>query len=97
MQGDHMKDTLQQLQDAVFLTKANIVQHNENTLRRMHDTTYNHQESSKSFLSDFHLREPEETSSQKLNSLLPLGYERKDIEMPMPPLLIASLPDHSIR
>ncbi|ONK58344.1 uncharacterized protein A4U43_C09F11240 [Asparagus officinalis] len=97
MQGDHVKDTLQQLQDAVYLTKDNIVQYNEDMLRRMHDPTYNHQESFKPFLSDYHVREPEEDIAQKMDALLPLGSKRKNVEIPMPPLLLAPIQKHGIR
>ncbi|XP_020246691.1 chloroplast sensor kinase, chloroplastic-like isoform X2 [Asparagus officinalis] len=96
MQGDHVKDTLQQLQDAVYLTKDNIVQYNEDMLRRMHDPTYNHQESFKPFLSDYHVREPEEDIAQKMDALLPLGSKRKNVEIPMPPLLLAPIQKHGI-
>ena len=78
-------------------TQANIVQYNEDTLRRVHDSTNNHQESLKSFQSDHHLREPEESVTQKMDSLLPLGSEKKDVEIPMPPLLLAPLQKHNIR
>lgn len=71
--------------------------YNEDTLRRQHGSTYNHQEPLKSFPSDYHLRELEENSAQKIDSLLPLGSERKDREIPMPPLLLAPIQEHNIR
>ncbi|KAK3139688.1 hypothetical protein QOZ80_5AG0387930 [Eleusine coracana subsp. coracana] len=35
VQGDQLKDALQQIQDAVYLTKANIVRTNEETLKKI--------------------------------------------------------------
>lgn len=97
LHGDHMTDTLQQLQDAVYLTKANIVHHNENTLRRMHDSTYNHQELSGSLVPNVQFKDSNENRPYKKDSLLPLISERNDIEMPMPPLLLAPLQKHNVR
>nr|XP_010912958.3 chloroplast sensor kinase, chloroplastic isoform X1 [Elaeis guineensis] len=96
IQGDHMKDALQQLQDAVYLTKANIVQYNEKTLKKMHDSPSSHPESSRSLLSNYDSRESGNCSTQNVDSLLPPGSE-KDIEMPMPPLWLAPLQQHNIR
>ncbi|KAI3461637.1 hypothetical protein Pfo_018300 [Paulownia fortunei] len=39
VQGDHMRDTLQQLQDAVYLTKANIMRYNNETLKKMQQSS----------------------------------------------------------
>lgn len=40
LQGDRMRDALQQLQDAVYLTKANIVRFNEESLKKMDGSSY---------------------------------------------------------
>ncbi|KAJ6802407.1 putative chloroplast sensor kinase, chloroplastic isoform X1 [Iris pallida] len=97
VQGDHMKDVLQQLQDAVYLTKANIVQYNEDTLRRMHDSVNNNSESLRSLPFDYATTERENYNARTKDSLPPLGSERKDMEMPMPPLLLAPVQQHDIR
>lgn len=47
VQGDHMRDTLQQLQDAVYVTKANIMQYNDESLRKIHQS-YAHPKSRQS-------------------------------------------------
>ncbi|KAL0357858.1 UNVERIFIED_CONTAM: Chloroplast sensor kinase, chloroplastic [Sesamum calycinum] len=39
VQGDHMRDTLQQLQDAVYLTKANIMRYNNETVKKMRQSS----------------------------------------------------------
>lgn len=96
IQGDHMTDALQQLQDAVYLTKANIVQYNEKTLTKMHDSTYSHPESSRSLLSNYDVQETGNSHTKKVDSLLPTGSEKKDFEMPMPPIWLAPL-QHNIR
>ncbi|CAA6659556.1 unnamed protein product [Spirodela intermedia] len=88
VQGDHMKDTLQQLQDAVYLTKANIVRYNEETLKKVHDSAYEHPELAGSLLPDYSLREMKEIT-QKMDSKLALSYGAKDVEVPMPPLALA--------
>ncbi|KAG1331397.1 Chloroplast sensor kinase, chloroplastic [Cocos nucifera] len=96
IQGDHMKDALQQLQDAVYLTKANIVQYNEKTLKKMHDSTYSHPESSRSLLSNCDSQDSGNCNTQNVDSLLPPDSE-KDIEMPMPPLWLAPPQQYNIR
>lgn len=97
VQGDHMKDTLQQLQDAVNLTKANIVQYNQDMLKKMHDSANNGSEALGSLQSDFHTTVPEDYNVAKKDSLLPPGSVRSDMEMPMRPPLLAPLQQHDIR
>lgn len=97
VQGDRMRDTLQQLQDAVYLTKANIMRFNEDYLRKMEDTNYTHTEIrrlqlSNSDLSDTTARKIIESDRPNLPSMA-----EKDLEMPMPPLALAPLQQHSIR
>ncbi|KAL4281401.1 hypothetical protein GQ457_03G008460 [Hibiscus cannabinus] len=52
VQGDRIKGTLQELQDAVHLTKANIMHYNEESLRKMRNSTHSRPESLRSQLSD---------------------------------------------
>lgn len=86
VQGDRMRETLQQLQDAVYLTKANIVRYNEETLNKMDSPSYVHPESLRSQLSTSISMEPDGLSSTS-----------SDLEMPMPPLALAPLRQQDIR
>lgn len=92
VQGERVRDTLQQLQDAVYLTKANIMRYNKETLKKIP-----HPESVRSQLSN---KIPDEDCSSGLqksreqHSSLPAV---KDLEMPMPPLALAPLQGHVIR
>ncbi|ONI30353.1 hypothetical protein PRUPE_1G246300 [Prunus persica] len=91
VQGDHMKDTLQQLQDAVYLTKASIMRYGE------HDSTYSYPDSGKPQLLN---NLPKDSSSIKMQvsgEQLSLNAGAKDMEMPMPPLALAPLQQHGIR
>ncbi|OMO60250.1 hypothetical protein CCACVL1_24292 [Corchorus capsularis] len=93
VQGERMRDTLQELQDAVYLTKANIVRHNEETLKKMHNSSHSRPESLRSQLSD-------DFSSNRLENsgvLLSLSTTDKDLELPMPPLTLAPVHKHEIR
>ncbi|XP_021901316.1 chloroplast sensor kinase, chloroplastic isoform X2 [Carica papaya] len=94
VQGDQIKGTLEELQDAVHLTKANILRYNEETLKKMHDA---HHESMRSHLSDTFSRENSSNNLQKFAERLSLGAGEKDLEMPMPPLTLAPLHNHAIR
>ncbi|XP_055810385.1 chloroplast sensor kinase, chloroplastic [Solanum dulcamara] len=85
-QGDCLSDTLKGLQDAVSLTKANIMRYSEETLKRMPKSTHPDHESVRSQLSD--------NFSQKLESF---SSKSKDLEMPMPPLALAPLRQEGIR
>ncbi|XP_052205059.1 chloroplast sensor kinase, chloroplastic isoform X2 [Diospyros lotus] len=89
VQGDCMRDTLQQLQDAVYLTKANIVQYNEDTLQKMQHSSYAHPGSTRSQLSTS-ITGQEDGSSSCTSTL-------KDLEIPMPPLALAPLQQQGIR
>ncbi|KAL5718066.1 quinolinate synthase [Ranunculus cassubicifolius] len=93
VQGEQMRDTLQQLQDAVYLTKANIVQYNDDPVKRIkHSKTY--------------VQPPEPGSSHLLDNL-PSGIHAdktkqlsaigRDLELPMPPLALAPLRQNNIR
>ncbi|XP_060214034.1 chloroplast sensor kinase, chloroplastic [Lycium barbarum] len=85
-QGDCLSDTLKGLQDAVSLTKANIMHYSEETLKRMPKSTHPGHESVRSQLSN--------NLSEKLESL---SSKSKDLEMPMPPLALAPLRQEGIR
>ncbi|KAJ0989467.1 hypothetical protein J5N97_007823 [Dioscorea zingiberensis] len=95
MQGDNMNDALQQLQDVVFLTKANVLWHNEETSRRMHDSVDIASESTRSLLSNKESREIQDYRSRKIDPSIPF-VSGKDIELPMPPLLLAPLQLHNV-
>ncbi|KAF8390508.1 hypothetical protein HHK36_025035 [Tetracentron sinense] len=97
VQGDRMSGTLHQLQDAVYFTKANIVRYNEETLKKMHSSTYVHPESVRSQLSNNFSRETYGDGIQKSGAPLSPSSASKDLEMPMPPLALAALQEHSIR
>ncbi|KAM0940316.1 putative histidine kinase/HSP90-like ATPase superfamily [Dioscorea sansibarensis] len=90
LQGDNMNGALQQLQDAVFLTKANVLWQNEETLRRIHDSVDVVAEPPKPLLSDERSRETQDYGHQNIDPLPSFG-SGKTIEMPMPPLLLAPL------
>ncbi|CAN4124005.1 unnamed protein product [Withania somnifera] len=85
-QGDCLSDTLKGLQDAVSLTKANIMRYSEETLKRMPKSTHPGHDSVRSQLSD--------NLSEKLDSL---SSTSKDLEIPMPPLALAPLRQEGIR
>ncbi|KAK9707453.1 hypothetical protein RND81_07G198400 [Saponaria officinalis] len=97
VQSDRMRDTLQQLQDAVYMTKANIMRFNEESLKKMGGTSYTQPE-----LRIYKLPNDSsnETSSDKIEELgrkTSSSLAIKDLEMPMPPLALAPLQLHSIR
>lgn len=83
-QGDHMKDALQQIQDAVYLTKANIVRSNEETLKTIQRSPHPSRT-----LSDY--KSVPGNDSQKLDPVLALSSDGYDMVMPMPPLWLAPL------
>ncbi|KAL6623096.1 hypothetical protein ACP70R_032975 [Stipagrostis hirtigluma subsp. patula] len=87
IQGDHLKDALQQIQDAVYLTKANIVRSHEETLKKFQGLP----DSSKSFGS------VAESNSQSVDPVLALNSDEEDMAIPMPPLLLAPLQHQDAR
>ncbi|KAL5759951.1 hypothetical protein ACOSQ2_018789 [Xanthoceras sorbifolium] len=97
VQGDRIRDTLQELQDAVFLTKANIVHYNEESLKKMHDSSYPQPESIRSQLSDKITRNSFSNKLPSSDEPLSLSTAAKDLEMPMPPLVLAPLKQNGIR
>ncbi|KAL6854378.1 hypothetical protein ACP4OV_019281 [Aristida adscensionis] len=87
IQGDHLKDALQQIQDAVYLTKANIVRSHEETLKKIQGSP----DSSKSFGA------VPGNNYQSVDPVLALTSNEEDMVMPMPPLLLAPLLHHDAR
>ncbi|CAN8243841.1 unnamed protein product [Cochlearia groenlandica] len=86
VQGEQIKDTLQELQDAVHMTKANIVRHNEGALKKINRTP---DETKRS-------KDPID-GSQISSTRLSLSSGSDDSEMPMPPLALTPLQTNSIR
>lgn len=97
LQGDRIKDALQQLQDAVYLTKVNIVRYNEETLKKMNGSTYDHPRSVDSQLLDKIPTDTPDNSGRQMDSILSLGSGTKDVQIPMPPLTLAALQKLNIR
>ncbi|PIN22935.1 hypothetical protein CDL12_04344 [Handroanthus impetiginosus] len=87
VQGDHMIDTLQQLQDAVYLTKANILRYNNETLKKMQQSSEAQPETSSQLPSGI----------QKSSGQLSISSTSKDSEFPMPPLALAPSHQQGIR
>ncbi|KAJ8758926.1 hypothetical protein K2173_002705 [Erythroxylum novogranatense] len=88
VQGDRISNTLQELQDA-----ANIVHYNEETLKRIPDSSYEHHDSMRSQLSDSSARSNDD---EMRSDPISLNARAKDLEMPMPPLALAPL-QHGVR
>ncbi|KAL8535257.1 hypothetical protein ACS0TY_011035 [Phlomoides rotata] len=79
-QGDYISDTLHQLQDAVYLTKANIIHYNKETLMKQQS-------------SDAHPETSSQLSKTQASGVqLSLSTTLKDSEFPMLPLALA--PSH---
>uniref|UniRef100_A0A2P2IS18 Uncharacterized protein MANES_13G022900 n=1 Tax=Rhizophora mucronata TaxID=61149 RepID=A0A2P2IS18_RHIMU len=95
VQGDCMSNTLQELQDAVYLTKANIVHYNEEMLKKIHNSAHAHHGAVRSQLSDNSSRSHGH-KMQNTGDPLSLNGRGKDLEMPMPPLALVPL-QHGIR
>ncbi|KAI3467602.1 hypothetical protein Pfo_024265 [Paulownia fortunei] len=96
VQGDHMRDTLQQLQDAVYLTKANIMRYNNETLKKMQQSSNAQPEMSPQLSSNVSM----ETSISKMaesSGQLSISSTSKDSEFPMPPLALAPSHQQGIR
>uniref|UniRef100_A0A0D9XYQ1 Histidine kinase/HSP90-like ATPase domain-containing protein n=1 Tax=Leersia perrieri TaxID=77586 RepID=A0A0D9XYQ1_9ORYZ len=89
IQGDHLKDALQQIQDAVYLTKVNIVRYNEETLKKIQGLA-----SSRTLP---HYRSDPKNSSQKVDLLSSHNSDNGDMVIPMPPLWLAPLQHQDAR
>ncbi|XP_014509768.1 chloroplast sensor kinase, chloroplastic [Vigna radiata var. radiata] len=97
VQGNRLRDVLQQLQDAVYLTKNNIVRYNEEAIKKMNGSAHILAESARSQLLDS--SPGDDLSSNKMKNSsesLSLTAAVHDIEMPLPPLALAPL-QHGIR
>lgn len=97
VQGDRIRDALQQLQDAVYLTKANIMRYNEETLEKKHKSAYSHPESVRSQLSNSFSKASSSNKIQSSGEPLSLVSLASDLEMPMPPHALAPVQHHNIR
>ncbi|RDX86296.1 Chloroplast sensor kinase, chloroplastic [Mucuna pruriens] len=96
VQGDRLRDVLQQLQDAVYLTKTNIVRYNEEAIKKMNGSTHILAESARSQLLDSSPGDGSANNMKKSSESLSLSAAVQDIEMPLPPLALAPL-QHGIR
>ncbi|XP_027363967.1 chloroplast sensor kinase, chloroplastic isoform X2 [Abrus precatorius] len=96
VQGDRLKDVLQQLQDAVYLTKANIVRYNEEAIKKMNGSTHILAESARSQLLDSFPGDGSANQMNKSSESLCLSAAVKDMEMPLPPSALSPL-QHGIR
>ncbi|KAL2547111.1 Chloroplast sensor kinase [Forsythia ovata] len=97
VQGDHMRDTLQQLQDAVYLTKDNIMRYNSETLKKMHQSTGLQHDSTSSQLSNNSSAEISIHAMQESSQHFSISSPPKDLEFPMPPLALAPSRQQGIR
>ncbi|KAK7369306.1 hypothetical protein VNO80_11342 [Phaseolus coccineus] len=97
VQGDRLREVLQQLQDAVYLTKNNIVRYNEEAIKKMNGSAHILAESARSQLLDSSQGDDVSTTKMKNSrESLSLSAAVHDIEMPLPPLALAPL-QHGIR
>lgn len=96
VQGDRLRDVFQQLQDAVYLTKTNIVRYNEEAIKKMNGSTHILAESARSQLLDNSPGDGSANKMKKSSESLSLSAAVQDIEMPLPPLALAPL-QHGIR
>ncbi|KAH6815190.1 chloroplast sensor kinase [Perilla frutescens var. frutescens] len=86
VQGDYIGDTLQELQDAVNMTKANILRYNKGTQKKMQQS------------SDVDLEMSSRLSNmQESTGKLSLSSASKDSEFPMPPFALAPSRQQEIR
>ncbi|KAK8928865.1 hypothetical protein KSP39_PZI017142 [Platanthera zijinensis] len=97
VQGDSMKDAIQQLQDAVQLTKANIVQFSQDSVKKMQDSFTEFPDLTRSLLADSLSRDAPSHTAQSMKSLFLPNSDRKDVEVPMPPLILVPQQEHTIR
>ncbi|KAL2343106.1 hypothetical protein Fmac_004391 [Flemingia macrophylla] len=96
VQGDRLRDVFQQLQDAVYLTKTNIVRYNEEAIKKMNGSTHILAESARSQLLDSSPGDGSANKMKKSSESVSLSAVVQDIEMPLPPLALAPL-QHGIR
>ncbi|CAJ2677134.1 unnamed protein product [Trifolium pratense] len=89
--GDRLSDVLHQLQDAVHLTKANIMRYNEESIKKMNGSNHIFAGSVKSQFLDSSPRDGFPNKMNKSGEPLSLGVAAQDIEMPLPPLALTPL------
>ncbi|KAJ0638156.1 hypothetical protein HanOQP8_Chr17g0682091 [Helianthus annuus] len=92
--SDGMRDTLQQLQDAVHMTKTNIIRYNEENLVKIDESTH---ESMRSQLSNFFSNDTSTPAGREYGGPFSLSSKSGDLEMPMPPMALAPLLNQNIR
>ncbi|MFS8020524.1 putative histidine kinase/HSP90-like ATPase superfamily [Helianthus anomalus] len=92
--SDGMRDTLQQLQDAVHMTKTNIIRYNEENLVKIDESTH---ESMRSQLSNFFSNDTSTPTGREYGGPFSLSSKSGDSEMPMPPMALAPLLNQNIR
>lgn len=97
VQGDHMRDTLQQLQDAVYLTKANIIQSNGGKYKTINEQNHFHPDPVRSQISSDLSPGTSISPIQEPYNAFSLTSPSSDSEIPMPPLALAPLQQHDIR
>ncbi|KAL9241109.1 hypothetical protein vseg_015257 [Gypsophila vaccaria] len=97
VQSDHMRDTLQQLQDAVYMTKANIMRFNEESLKKMGGTSYTQLEHRIYKLPTDSSNDASSDKIEELGRKTSSSLAIRDLVMPMPPLALAPLQLHNIR
>ncbi|TVU51613.1 hypothetical protein EJB05_03053 [Eragrostis curvula] len=90
IQGDQLKEALQQIQDAVYLTKANIVRTSEESLKKIQASPHPSRT-----LSDY--GSVPGNNSLKIDPARPLNSDKDDMVMPMPPLWLAPLQHQDAR
>ncbi|XP_051122598.1 chloroplast sensor kinase, chloroplastic isoform X2 [Andrographis paniculata] len=96
VQGDHIRDALQQLQDAVYLTKANILRYNNESLKKIQQSSDTLPEEGTQLSNNLSM----ESSVRKLqesSGILSIASADQDSEFPMPPLALASSYPQEIR
>ncbi|KZV49241.1 ATP binding protein isoform 1 [Dorcoceras hygrometricum] len=97
VQANRMRDTLQQLQDAVYMTKENIMRYNNNALKNMRRSAGAQPESISSHLANSLSTETSTSTSKESNRRLPVTLPSKDLEFPMPPIALAPSQHQEIR
>ncbi|CAN0929338.1 Chloroplast sensor kinase, chloroplastic [Linum grandiflorum] len=97
VQGEHIRDTLQELQDAVYMTKANIMRYNEESLKRISSSANKAPDRESCQLPQNLLRDYSSKLRNSTESSFPLISGMDDLEMPMPPLSLAPLDTVGIR
>ncbi|GMH01560.1 hypothetical protein Nepgr_003399 [Nepenthes gracilis] len=96
VQGDQMQSTLQQLQDAVYLTKANILRFNEVSLKKMQGLSNAQPGLTRQQLPN-DTRSDTSVNKRHFGGAHSLSSAVRDIEVPMPPLALSPLKQHHIR